>query len=143
MCKRAALLLALVLASAASHAQHAAMAPWMTGEQLLKKLEAVSPQDVPWTPQSGVSRAELAALNTHSNVEYARGYVDAMHDATEGHIWCFNDKSQTPNPGDFWDESRWGLARLSAGQKKRGAAALLSEIWRAKWPCPTTKRRTP
>lgn len=137
------LLLALALAAPASQAQHAAVTPWMTGEQLLQKLAPVSPQDVPWTPQSGVSRDELAALYTHSNIEYARGYVDAMHDASEGKVWCFNDKYQTPNPEDFWDESRGGLARLTAAQRKRGAAELLADIWRAKWPCPAGKRRTP
>lgn len=143
MREHAALLLILVLASPASQAQRAAVAPWMTGEQLLKKLEPVSPQDVPWTPQSGVSRDELAALHTHSNIEYAHGYVDAMHDASEGKVWCFNDKYQTPNPADVWDESRWGLARLTAVQRKRGAAALLADIWRAKWPCPASTRRMP
>lgn len=142
--ERAVLLLALVLASPGIQAQRAAVAPWMTGEQLLRKLDEVSPQDVPWTPQSSVSREELAALHTYSNVEFARGYVHALHDATEGKAWCFNNKHLTPNPSDFWDESRWGLARLSPEQKKRNAADLLPAIWRAKWPCPATStRRTP
>jgi hypothetical protein len=116
-------------------AQHAKVAPWVTGAQLLKKLESVRPHDVPWTPQSGVSREELAAMHTHTNVEYVRGYVEALHDATEGTAWCYSDKYQAPNPETFWDESRWGLGRLSAADRKRSAAELLPAIWRAKWPC--------
>jgi hypothetical protein len=114
----------------------------MTGARLLQKLEPVRPQDVPWTPQSRVSREELAALHTHTNVEYVRGYVAALHDATEGKTWCFDTAHQVPNGGDFWDASRWGLAALTKDQAQRNAADLLAAIWRAKWPCPT-QRRTP
>lgn len=124
-------------------AQHASVAPWVTGEQLLRKLEAVSPRDVPWTPNSGVSREELAAMHTRTNIEYVRGYVEALHDATEGKTWCYRDKSQTPNPETFWDESRWGLGRLSMAERKRGASELLPAIWRAKWPCQDRQRRKP
>jgi hypothetical protein len=124
-------------------AQHASVAPWVTGEKLLRKLEPVSPQDVPWTPQSGVSREELAAMHTHTNIEYVRGFVEALHDATEGTVWCYSDKYQAPNPQTFWDESRWGLGRLSSAEKKRSASELLPAIWRAKWPCPAEKRRNP
>lgn len=124
-------------------AQHASVAPWVTGEQLLRKLDAVRPEDVPWTPQSGVSREELAAMHTRTNIEYARGYVEALHDATEGKVWCYNDRFQAPNPEAFWDESRWGLGRLSAVERKRSASELLPAIWRAKWPCQTQQRRKP
>jgi hypothetical protein len=124
-------------------AQHARVAPWVTGEQLLRKLEPVSPQDVPWSPQSRVSREELADLHTHANLEYARGYVEALHDATEGKAWCYSDKHRAPNPETFWDESRWGLGRLSAAEKKHSASELLPAIWRAKWPCPAPQGRQP
>jgi hypothetical protein len=124
-------------------AQHASVAPWVTGEKLLRKLEPVSPQDVPWTPQSGVSREELAAMHTHTNIEYVRGFVEALHDATEGTAWCYSDKYQVPSPQTFWDESRWGLGRLSSAEKKRSASELLPAIWRAKWPCLAEKRRNP
>lgn len=124
-------------------AQHASVAPWVTGEQLLRKLEAVKPQDVPWTPNSGVSREELAAMHTHTNIEYVRGYIEALHDATEGKAWCYSDKYQAPNPETFWDESRWGLGRLTAAESKRSASELLPAIWRAKWPCQTGQRSKP
>jgi hypothetical protein len=109
-------------------AQHASIAPWVTGEKLLRKLEPVSPQDVPWTPQSGVSREELAALHTHTNIEYVRGFVEALHGATERTVWCYSEKYQVPNPQTFWDESRWGLGRLSTAEKKRSASELLPFI---------------
>lgn len=124
-------------------AQRASIAPWVTGEILLKKLEPVSPKDVPWSPQSGVTREELAAIHTHTNVEYVRGFIDALHDATEGKAWCYSDKYQVPKPAAFWDESRWGLGRLPATERKRSASELLPEIWRAKWPCPSEQRRKP
>jgi hypothetical protein len=136
---RALILAGLVLAMPC-RAQPAAVAPWMTGAGLLKKLEPVRPQDVPWTPKSGVSREELAALHTNTNIEYARGYVAALHDATEGTAWCFDARHQTPNDEDFWNASRWGLASLPDDQRKRNAARLLPAIWRAKWPCPTSSR---
>jgi hypothetical protein len=136
------LLLIGVLALPAA-AQHARAAPWVTGEQLLRKLEPVRPQDVPWTPQSGVSRDELAAMHTRTNVEYVRGYVEALHDATEGRNWCYSDKHQVPSPETFWEESRWGLGRLSAGERRRSASELLSAIWRGKWPCQDEQRRKP
>ena len=136
------LLLGAVFALPAS-AQHANVAPWVTGEQLLRKLDAVSPQQVPWTPHSGVSREELAAMHTHTNIEYVRGFVEALHDATEGTTWCYSDKYQTPNPENFWDESRWGLGRLTAAERKRSAAELLPNIWRAKWPCRAGQGRKP
>ena len=131
---------ALVLPAAA---QHANAAPWVTGEQLLRKLAAVSPQEVPWTPQSGISREELAAMHTRTNIEYVRGYVEALHDATEGKAWCYRDAQRVPTPETFWDESRWGLGRLSPTQKTRSAAELLPAIWGEKWPCPTGQRRKP
>jgi hypothetical protein len=116
--------------------------PWLTGEALLQKLREVSPQSVPWSPQSGISREELAMHYTRENIQYAHGYVEALHDATEGKVWCYDDKHEVPNPDDFWDESRWGLARLTPAQRQRSAAELLPEIWRAKWPC-RSRRRTP
>jgi hypothetical protein len=137
---RALILAGLVLAVPCC-AQPAAVVSWMTGARLLKKLEPVSPQDVPWTPKSAVSREELAALHTNTNIEFARGYVAALHDATVGKTWCFDAQHQTPNDEDFWDTSRWRLAGLPVDQRQRNAAELLPEIWRAKWPCPSSSRR--
>lgn len=123
-------------------AQRADVAPWVTGEQLVRKLDAVDPRDVPWTPQSRLSRDELAALHTVANVEFVRGYMAALHDATEGKAWCFSDRARSPGADAFWHESRWRLADLPSIQKKRAAADLLPAIWRAAWPCPTDAGRS-
>lgn len=135
--------LLLLLGGALALSAAARPAPWVSGEQLLRKLEPVSPQEVPWSPQSRASREELAAVHTHANIEYVRGYVEALHDATEGKAWCYSDKYQAPNPEAFWDESRWGLARLSALERKRSASESLPAIWHAKWPCPAAQGRKP
>jgi hypothetical protein len=111
----------------------------MTGERLLKQLERVDPASVPWGPNSNVSREELAYLHTVTKVEFVHGYVDALYDATEGKAWCYNAKYKVPKPDTFWDESRWGLHRLSPVQLKQNAADLLVEIWREKWPCPANQ----
>jgi hypothetical protein len=140
---RALLVLLGGMLSLPAFAQRTAVTPWVTGAQLLGKLEPVNPTDVPWTPRSGVSREELAAMHTHTNIEYARGYIEALHDATEGRVWCYDDKHKVPNPDTFWDESRWGLGRLSAADRKRSAAELLPVIWREKWPCHAELRRKP
>lgn len=107
----------------------------MTGERLLKLLDGADPASVPWSPDSNVSREELAYLHTVTNVEFVQGYVAALHDATEGKVWCYDAKHKVPKPDTFWDESRWGLGRLSQTQLKRNATDLLVEIWREKWPC--------
>lgn len=135
------LLLALALATPASQAQRVAVAPWMTGERLLKRLESVDPASVPWGPDSKISRDELAYHHTVANVEFVQGYVAALHDATEGKAWCYNEKYKIPKPDTFWDESRWGLRRLSPEQLKQSAPDLLVEIWRQKWPCPPNHQR--
>lgn len=136
--KYAALLLVLVLAVQGSQA--VTPSPRMTGERLLKRLESVDPVTGPWSLDSNVSREELAYLHTVTNVEFVQGYVAALYDATEGKTWCYSEKYKVPKPDTFWDESRWGLNRLSSAQLKRNAADLLVEIWRSKWPCPPSQR---
>lgn len=133
------LLLAVTLAISAAHA--VAPAPRMTGERLLKRLESVDSSSVPWGADSKFSREELAYLHTVTNIEFARGYVEALYDATEGKEWCYDGKHKIPKPDTFWDESRWGLYRLSPERLKRNAADLLVEIWREKWPCPANQQQ--
>jgi hypothetical protein len=132
---RASLVMLLALVMVIPVSQAVAPAPRMTGEGFLKRLENVDPASVPWGPDSKGTREELAYLHTVNNVEFVRGYIDALYDATEGTAWCYRAKSKTPKPDTFWDESRWGLNRLPPEQLKRNAAALLVEIWRQKWPC--------
>lgn len=134
------LLLGLALALASAVCQADAPAPRMTGERLLQRLEPVNPANVSVGPSSKLNREEFASVRSMNNVEFVQGYLDALYDATEGTSWCYDAKSKTPKPDTFWDESRWGLHRLSADQLKRNAASLLVEIWSAKWPCSPDRR---
>jgi hypothetical protein len=137
---RALVLCSLVLAVPCA-AQRAAVAPWMTGERLLQRLEKADPATVPFAPGGVLPTRQLAAEHRDMlNHEFVEGYLNAAHDATEGHSWCFNERYQVPNYQDFWDESVWGLRRLSPVQLKRSAVDLLAEIWRAKWPCPAGRQ---
>lgn len=90
--------------------------PWMTGAQLLQKLGRP---------------ADAAA---------AEDYIRGVYDATEHRDWCHAgpDGKALPKPrsGDMQAQAREGLRAMSADQLKRGAAALLAEIWQGKWPCP-------
>lgn len=141
MRERAALLLALVLASPASQAQRAAVAPWMTGERLLQRLDPVNPADITLSPYSVLPTKQLVAEHrTMLNREFVQGYIEAVHDASEGKGWCFNEQYQIPNPENFWDESVRRLRALPARELKRNASDLLVEIWRKKWPCPINQR---
>lgn len=138
MLPRALVAVVMAAAAAASQAQSVSRAPWVTGELLLKRLEPVSPSAVPWSSSSKMSREELADLHTQTNVEFVQGYIAGLHDATEGKVWCYNVRYQNPKPDTFWDESRWGLHRLTPAQLKGNAADLLAGVWRAKWPCPAS-----
>jgi hypothetical protein len=91
-------------------------APWMTGQHLLEKLSRP---------------AEAAA---------AEDYIKGAYDATEHKDWCHAgpDGRALPKPrsGDLQLQARAALAALPAAQLRRNAAALLTEIWQEKWPCP-------
>jgi hypothetical protein len=132
---RALLALFLVLVGPACLAD--APAPRMTGERLLKKLIPIEAKTMSPDPTGKLTQAELASLHTMWNVEFVQGYLAALYDETEGKAWCYDAKSKTPKPDTFWDESRWGLHRLTAIQLKQNAATLLVEVWRQKWPCPS------
>lgn len=134
---RATLLLVLVLAGSACQAD--APAPRMTGERLLKKLEPIEAASISPDPAGKFTQEELASVHTMRNVEFVQGYLAALYDETEGKAWCYDPKSKTPKPDTFWDESRWGLHRLTPAQLKRNAADLLVEVWRGKWPCPSNR----
>lgn len=142
MSKHSKLLLLMVAAVAYGATIAAETSPrsihWMSGERLLALLQPVGPAAVPWVPGSKLTREELAAHHTVANTEYVRGYVAALHDASEGKSWCYNSTYKSPKPDTFWDESRWGVAKLTPAQLKRNAADLLDEIWRQKWPCPSS-----
>lgn len=133
------LILSWLMTALPADAQPTTIAPWITGERLLKRWEQVNPADVTWSSESVLpSQALVAEHHTMMNYQFVEGYISALHDATEGKAWCY--RGQSPKPDTFLDESRWGLHRLSKSQLKRNAANLLVEIWSEKWPCPTEQR---
>lgn len=140
MRKRAAIVLALILVSPASQAQRAAVAPWMTGEQLVKLLGEVDPFNVTWSTGSRFTKAELAELRTLDNRQHFQAYVEAVHDASEGREWCYSEKYR-PAPLELVMDARHGLQRMTDDQLKRNAADLIIEIWHQRWPCRADRRK--
>jgi hypothetical protein len=138
---RAPLLLLACAAVLPAAAQHADLAPWMTGERLVKMLGNVDSATIAWTPDSPFrSRAIAAEFLDRTNGEFVHGYIHAVHDATEGKVWCWSDRHQ-PHPDELEADARDALQHMPDAQLKRNAAALIAEVWRAKWPCPAAKRR--
>ena len=135
-------LLAAALTAPTAHAQRASVAPWVTGERLLERLEPADPARIPWTPGGVLTTRALAAEHRDMlNREFVEGFLYALHDATEGVHWCHNEAAKIPKPDTFWDESVRALRGLPADQLKRNASSLLIAIWREKWPCPARQRR--
>jgi hypothetical protein len=91
-----------------------APSPWLTGAQLLRRLEA-------------------GDANT---VEYLKG----VYDATESGLWCYTDYKRRPTPKQAPDAMRRQaiafLRRLPRARLKKRGAALVIEMWQTKWPCP-------
>lgn len=130
------LILALVLATPASQAQRADVAPWMTGERLVKLMGNVDPASVIWTPDSPFrSRAIAAEYHDLVNGEFVHGYIQAVHDASEGKQWCWSQHK--PKPHELDADVRHTLQRMTDAQLKRNAADLIVEHWHKKFPCPT------
>jgi hypothetical protein len=137
---RALLLLGLALATPCG-AQPAAPPLQMTGEALVKLMGNVDPATVTWSPASPFhTRAIAAEYIDMSNGEFVRGFIQGVHDATEGKAWCPAHMQARPLPHEMEADARNALQRMPAAQLKRGAAELIAEIWRASWPCPGSKR---
>lgn len=89
--------------------------PWLTGEQLLRRLE----------------RAEHSAV-----MEYIKG----VFDATESGLWCYTDRRhiRTPklSPEAMRAQILAALRRLPTKRLQERAAVLIAETWQERWPCP-------
>lgn len=139
----AIVLLSSVAFVAPASAQHADVLPWMTGERLLKLLGNVDPRTLNWTPDSPFrTRAVSAEQLDRVNAEFVRGYIQAVHDATEGKAWCWSDRYH-PKPDELEDDARNALQRMTSAQLKRNAADLVTEVWLKQWPCPAAHRSAP
>jgi hypothetical protein len=138
---RALILLGLVLGAPCA-AQSAATTPWMTGERLVKLLGNVDPATVTWSPDSPFrTRAIAAEYLDMSNGQVVRGFIQGVHDATEGKDWCWS-KRYSPAPDELEADARRALQRMPVDQLKRNAADLIVEVWREKWPCGAEQRKT-
>ncbi|MFC0253863.1 Rap1a/Tai family immunity protein [Massilia consociata] len=123
-------------------AQPTTKTPWMTGERLVKLLGNMDPARVSWTPDSPFrTRAIAAEYLDMSNGEFVHGYIQAVHDATEGRDWC-EDQRYKPKPHELEDDARRALQKMPDAQLRRNAAELIVEVWRQKWPCPAGQRRS-
>ena len=140
---RAALFMFCTGVALPAAAQHADVSPWMTGARLVKLLGNVDVRTVGWSAGSPFrSRADAAEFRDLANREFVHGYIQAVHDATEGTAWCWSDRYQ-PHPDELEADAREALQRMSDAQLRRNAADLIADVWRAKWPCTAGQRRKP
>jgi hypothetical protein len=129
---RALILLALAIAAPCG-AQPVTVASWMTGAALVELYNGGSLSDI--TEGYGhFTREDRIDYRRRLAKERAEAYVDGVHDATEGRMWCYNAMAR-PKPTTLHEEILWGLRALPASQLKGNAADLVVEIWRKKWPC--------
>lgn len=138
--KHVSYFVALALSGAAV-AQPVSQTPWMTGERLVRLLANVDPATIYWTESSPFrSRAIAAEYLDMSNGEFVRGYIQAVHDATEGKDWCWSAQHH-PKPHEMEMDARGALQKMNDAQLKRNAVDLIVDVWRKKWPCPVERRR--
>jgi hypothetical protein len=136
---RALLAVGLAL-TGACNAQPTTVTPWMTGERLVKLLGNVDPANVSWTSNSPFrSRAIAAEYEDIRNRELVHGFIQGVHDATEGKSWCWSSRYK-PAPDELEDDARRSLQQMPSTQLKRNAADLIVEVWRSRWPCPADQR---
>lgn len=137
---RAALLMLGAALALPVAAQRASVTPWMSGERLVRLLGNVDPATVHWTADSPFrSRAIAAEYIDMSNREFVHGYIQAVHDATEGKEWCWSEQYK-PKAHELEADASDALQHMSNAQLKRNAADLIVEVWRKAWPCPASKR---
>lgn len=129
--RRAGALLSLLLATASTPASAAqddehpfvmpgmpaktipAPSPWLTGEQLLRRLE----------------QGDAGA------VEYVKG----VFDATESGLWCYTGRTHVKlrkqAPEAMREDAVAFLRQLPAAQRKDRASDQLVRMWQIRWPC--------
>jgi hypothetical protein len=86
--------------------------PWMTGEQLLRKLDR---------PASQIDAAATSA------------YLQGVMDATADREWCYS--ATKPGTNQVQPVLTDKLRALPPAQVRQSAAVLAVQAWREKWPC--------
>lgn len=137
-----ACLIALLLVMPASHAQnrHAdehpfrmpgapektvpAPSPWLTGAQLLQRLDPPA----------------VASASRQATIDGAISYLMGVYDSSESGLWCYTDNRPRPTPKQLPEAMRTSavayLRKLSPKGLQEKAAVLVVQMWREKWPCP-------
>lgn len=130
--QRAGVLLSLLLATVSAPASQAqddehpfimpgtpaktipAPSPWLTSEQLLRRLE-----------QGDASAVE---------------YVKGVFDATESGLWCYTGRAHVKLPKQAPEAMRADavafLRQLPAAHRSDRASDQLVRMWQIRWPCP-------
>lgn len=108
----------------------------------MKLLGNVDPATIAWDSSSPFrSRAWAAEQLDRVNGEFVHGYIQGVHDATEGKQWCW-DAKYMPAPDELVMAARHALQRMPDAQLTRNASDLIVEVWRARWPCGANTSRT-
>jgi hypothetical protein len=130
---RTVLFAALTLALAAPcRAQPVTLAPWMTGQALIDLLDGGDVSDIKGGYRQ-FTQEDRVELRRQMSKQQGEAYINGVHDATEGKLWCFS--ASKPKPSTLQEEVFWGLRALPVDQLKRNASDLIVELWRKKWPC--------
>jgi hypothetical protein len=91
-----------------------APSPWLTGAQLLARLE---------------KRDGEAVV-----------YLQGVFDATESGLWCYTDRRHVklakPAPEAVRTDAMAYLRRQPRAKLRESAAVLIVEMWQERWPCP-------
>ncbi|HEY0490760.1 MAG TPA: Rap1a/Tai family immunity protein, partial [Telluria sp.] len=87
------------------------------------------------------NRAIAAEYRDMVNGEFVHGYIQAVHDASEGREWCWTNSK--PKPHTLIEDTRRHLQQLPHAELRSNAAALIVEHWRKRFPCSTKAERRP
>ena len=101
--------------------------PRMTGQALVDLL-AYPPGVI-----NDLQLDERSAINHR----IGHGYIDGIHDSTEGLQWCY---AGTWKPDTLDAFVIWELRKLTSEALKQKASVLIVDVLRKKFPCPTQPR---
>lgn len=121
----AAFTLCIAATALPTFAQPAKIVPRMTGQTLIDQF-------------LGPPSLKNQALSGRHFIEHqlAQGYLDGIHDATEGTVWCYAGNAK-PHTLDY--SLVWSLKELSPDALQANAALLVLDFLRKKYPCPNPK----
>jgi Rap1a immunity proteins len=114
----------LALSSRTTHAQPVKIAPRMSGQMLVDQY--LGP---PGSTAGKLSGPDFVAQQA------AKGYLDGIHDATEGRVWCYSGRIK---PHELNFSLVWSLKDLPKETLKGNAAPLVVSLLSKKYPCPNS-----